>query len=243
MKQGVSEAVRAAGGAIFAVTSEPQRLADEARRVWAFDFPAVGDPHHEIAGACRERGWLDLYVNERTHSLGRAATFAEHPKGYFQPGVLAVTRAGRVAYRWRGRPTRKNMGGASERPAAAYAWARIQQGLAEPGDRPDAALDVVARQDLDHRGIPWPLFVTLLVANGNFLRPRPFPFDPEGKTGPERAPRAIAKVPVFLGAWAAAFVFLPAAWVLAALAGWAALITPGIVEMHREFQSVPEESS
>jgi hypothetical protein len=39
VKSGVSEAVREAGGAVFAVTSEPQTLADEARKSWEIDFP------------------------------------------------------------------------------------------------------------------------------------------------------------------------------------------------------------
>ncbi|MDX1736556.1 MAG: hypothetical protein R3228_19410, partial [Halioglobus sp.] len=79
----------------------------------------MGDPHHEIATACRERGWLDIIVNPKTDLFEKDETSNfSHPKGYFQPGVLAIDDAGRVLYRWRGIPTRRNMGGATERPTA-----------------------------------------------------------------------------------------------------------------------------
>ena len=124
-----SSAIRGAGGEIFGITSEPQTLASEAGASWGLDFPLVGDPHHEIAGLCRERGWLDLYVNTAgdDRMLARHVDPPAHPKGYFQPGVLALARgpgcaarcraAGhRILYRWRGVPTRHNNGGATERP-------------------------------------------------------------------------------------------------------------------------------
>ena len=50
------------------------------------------------------------------------ADWVSHPKGYFQPGVLALSREGRVLYRWRCRPTRQNVGGASGRPTTRYAF-------------------------------------------------------------------------------------------------------------------------
>jgi hypothetical protein len=238
MKSGVSEAIRAAGGAVFAVTSEPQTLAGEAQETWELDFPTVGDPHHEIAGECRERGWLDLFVNTEAAQLERSVGYAAHPKGYFQPGVLALTREGRVLYRWRGRPTRKNMGGATERPLAADVWGRVQAALAAGAGARDADPHVPERFDM--RGTPWPLFVSLLLANGNFLRPKPFGL---ARGGPDdvnlRARRALRKLPLFVGAWIVALVLLPWWLVLAALVAWAAAITPSLFALHREFQNVP----
>jgi len=64
-KAGVVEKIRAAGGEIYAVTSEPQALATRAQAEWNLGFEAVGDPHHEIAGTCRDRGWLDLFSNPK----------------------------------------------------------------------------------------------------------------------------------------------------------------------------------
>ena len=98
LKDGVTEKVRAAGGEIYAISSEPQVLADRAARGWHLGFETVGDPHHEISGACRERGWLDVFVNERLEFLRASAGATDwtptHPKGYFQPGVLALDANG-----------------------------------------------------------------------------------------------------------------------------------------------------
>jgi hypothetical protein len=100
---GVAGKARAAGGEIYAISSEPQALADRAATDWQLDFETVGDPHHEISSACRERGWIDLFVNERLDflraSAGRPLDWVPtHPKGYFQPGVLALTGDGRVLH-------------------------------------------------------------------------------------------------------------------------------------------------
>lgn len=236
MSAGIPDAIRAAGGALFAVTSEPQTLATEAVQTWGLDFEAVGDPHQEIADECRERGWLELYVQENLRMHERHVSWSRHPKGYFQPGVLALSREGHVLYRWRSRPTRKNIGGATLRVAPEHVWESVSKELARSSAGGDAPLDPTA---LEGRAPPWPLFVLLLLANGNFLRPRPFPLERGGLDRTERRSAfALAKLVLFLGGWAAALALLPTGWVLALLAVYAAAITPGIVEVHRTFQSV-----
>lgn len=233
-KSGVADAIRAAGGGIFAITSEPQGLATEALDTWRFGFPAVGDPHHEILGACRERGWLDLFVMREGTYL-TAKSWVSHPKGAFQPGVLALTREGRVLYRWRGRPTRKNMGGAVERPTPAHTWSKVQSRLAP--DAPEPELDT--SPEIDIRGIPWPVFLMMLLAHGWFLRPKTFPFS---RADEQQSANPVAMIPRIIGfgaAWIAAFAFLPLAWVLLALAGWAVLVARGLAEIQRGFQNVP----
>ena len=231
------QAIRTAGGEIFGITSEPQTLASEAGESWGLDFPLIGDPHHEIAGQCRERGWLDLYVNTvGDRMLARHIDPPTHPKGYFQPGVLALTPGHRILYRWRGVPTRQNNGGATERPTPGHVQQRIQEALATPG-APDATLDTPPQVDM--KGIPWPLFVLLLLANGNFWRPRGFALQRRGADDVgARAQRAAVKLAFFVAGWIAAFALLPAAWVGLALLVYAALAAPGIVEVHRAFQSV-----
>ena len=238
-KSGVVQAIRAAGGEIVGITSEPQTLASEAGESWGLEFPLLGDPHHEIADQCRERGWLDLYVNtagDQSKMIARDIDPPTHPKGYFQPGVLALTSAHRVLYRWHAVPTRHNNGGATERPTPEHVWQRIEDALATR-DAPDAALDTPPQ--FDSRGIPWPLFVLLLLANGNFWRPKGFALQ---RRGPDdvgaRAQRAALKLALVAAGWIAAFALLPAVWVLLALLGYAALAAPGIVEVHRAFQSV-----
>ena len=237
MKAGVPEAVRKAGGRIFAVTSEPQTLAREAVESWGLDFEAVGDPHHEVADACRESGWIDVIVNPHVEFLRRMHAWASHPRGYFQPGVLAVRSDGRVLYRWRGVPTRRNAGGATGRPEAPHVWSSIERALASP-DSGDTALDVPPSGDMP--APRWPLFVTLLLANGNFIRPRGFGLERGAPVTGRRERSALLKAGLFVASWITALALLPAQWVLAALAVWGLAVTPGIVQMHREFQSVPE---
>ncbi len=239
MDEGVADAVRAAGGEIFAISSEPQALAGRAATDWRLDFEAVGDPHHEIVGACRERGWIDLFTNPRLGflkaSVGEGRGFTPtHPKGYFQPGVLALAGDGRVLYRWRGVPTHDNMGGATERPTAAHVWSRVESALGSASDAGDAPLDT--DPPLDSTGIPWPLFASLLVANGWFLSGRGF-------QSTAHVALAGVRLVAFLGAWIAAFAWLPTLPVAAALAGWVAYITPKVRWLGREFQDAEAAST
>ena len=232
LKEGVSEKVRAAGGEIYAISSEPQALAGRAALEWQLDFETVGDPHHEISGACRERGWLDLFVNERLEFLRASAGAAEwtplHPKGYFQPGVLALNANGRVLYRWRGVPTHRNMGGATERPTVEHVWTKVARALETGSNTPDAPLD--SDPPLDSRGVPWPVFASLLIANGWFLNAR-------GLKSPKRVAYAGVRLLGFFAAWIAAFTWLPALPVVAALIAWAAYITPKVRWVSQEFQN------
>lgn len=231
----MADAIRAAGGAIFGVTSEPQSLATEASESWELGFPCVGDPHQEIPALCRARGWLHLVVNEASEAL-KTRPWIAHPKGYLQPGVLALTAEGRVLYRWRCRPTRSNLGGAAGRPTPEYVWAQVQSRLA--GSAGDAPLD--ASPELDVRVLPpWWLFVLLLLAHGWFLRPKPFPLGRADEKPSADPRRMLPRVVVFLGAWIAAFALLPTGFVALGLLAWAALVWPGLVEVHREFQNVP----
>ena len=239
-KAGVCEAIRAAGGEIYAITSEPQRLADDAHENWELAFESIGDPHQEIADACAERGWLRIFVNPSVRLLERVGPWVSHPKGYFQPGVLALTREGRVLYRWRGRPTRSNAGGALMRPTADHVWASIRERLGAGSAAADAPHDDAPT--LDSQPIPWLLFVTLLTANGWFVSPRGFDQRGRSDSVAGRVRRAALRIPFFVAAWIAAFVFLPSIWVLAALGVWMAAISPRILFIHREFQNVgPEE--
>ena len=235
--------IRAAGGEIYALTSEPQRLASLAQDEWEIGFEAIGDPHHEISGACRERGLLELLVNTKTDlmSLDEARTFS-HPKGYFQPGVLSLDSSGRVLYRWRGRPTRRNMGGATERPTAAHVFENVSRELAvsaASGGAADAELDTNPK--LDSRGLPWPVFMSVLVANGWFIKPKPFPYISGGPSAQQRAKRAMLRIPFFVAAWVLAFTQLPSLWVGGALVAWAAWLTPRIRFVGNQFQNEPGE--
>lgn len=237
-RSGVVDQIRAAGGEIYAVTSEPQALADRAGPAWELDFETVGDPHHEIAQVCRDRGWLDLIVNSDPSLLQREAPslgyMPTHPKGYYQPGVLVLTEDARVAYRWRSIPNRANAGGAAVRPTPEHVWQQTQAGLA---DATDVALD--DKPTMDAPRVIWPLFVGILIANGWFIRGRPFPLIEGGPTHTQRIRRALRRLVGFVALWVLAFVFLPALPVAIGLGVWTAWIVPQIIHIHRHFQNVP----
>ena len=237
-KEGVAQAVREAGGEIYAITSEPHTLARNAQDDWQTGLIHVGDPHQEISGACADRGWLSLFTNPLGAGFEEksVAPWISHPKGHFQPGVLALSEAGRVLYRWRCRPDRSNVGGAIARPTAGHVWRRVRAALREPADTPDVALDT--EPELDSPPVPWPLFLLLLLANGWFLGPAFFDQRPGEDTVPKRQRKALLRIPLFFAAWIVAGFLLPL-WVVAlAFAGWVASVAPAIRRVHERFQNV-----
>jgi peroxiredoxin len=236
VKSGVLDQIRAAGGEVYGVTSEPQRLADRAQEDWELGFECVGDPHQEIPETARERGWLEIYVQTRLDFLKRSSPGFEptHPKGYFQPGVLVLSREGRVLYRWRSVPSRKNIGGAAVRPTPGHVWSKVQEALATEGPGADVAHDDDPKMDSPEP--PWPFFVSLLLANGWFIRPVAFAQRKNGPTANRRIQIAMVRLGFFVALWIAAFAILPPLPVAAALAGWVAWITPKIRWLNLEFQ-------
>ena len=147
-------------------------------------------------------------MGENAATYGEKSPFS-HPKGYFQPGVLALDKTGRVLYRWRSVPTRRNMGGATERPTANHVFEKLSQALQTPATAAltDAELDL--KPKLDMRGIPWPIFVAVLTANGWFIKPKVFPHLPDGPSIKLRFLRAFLRIPLFIGLWVLALNELP----------------------------------
>ena len=221
---GVVEKIRAAGGEVYAITSEPQYLADQAHQHWELNFDNVGDPHQEIPRLCSERGWLTLYANKGDlQFLQRGADWeVEHPKGYFQPGVLAVTNSGRILYRWRSVPSVENLNGTVARPTAKYAWNEIEQSLTAGDGAGDAAHD--DQPEIDSPPPPRPVFIAALIANGWFLQLKSFVYSPGVASTPRRFTTAFRRWIMFFAFWIAAVVFLPTVPVLFSFAGWLAWI-------------------
>ncbi len=224
MNEGVVEEIRAAGGEIYAITSEPQHLADEAHAHWELNFENIGDPHQEIPKTCSERGWLTLYANKgNLEFLRRGAKWkVEHPKGYFQPGVLALTESGRVLYRWRSVPSAANLNGTVARPTARHAWGAIERSLAAGDTAADVAHD--DQPEIDSPPPPRPLFVAALIANGWFVGVKSFAYSPGVDSVPKRFAVAYSRWLLFIAVWAAALFFLPLAPVAFAFACWVAWI-------------------
>ena len=232
-ENGLLDEVKAAGGGVFAITSEPQSLADEAQQDWELSYQVVGDPHHEIRDELAAREVVDIYRNEEFDVLGRE--WASHPKGYFQPAVVAMANDGRVLYRWRCVPDRSNIGGAGVRPEVGYVWSQVKNALQTEGD---AAFDDTPV--MTSKNPPWLLFLCFLTAHGWFLRPKPFPLPRDGEAEWVNPARMIPRLVVFALAWIAALVLLPALWVGAAALLWLAVLTPGLIKIHRQFQNEPQ---
>ena len=108
--------------------------------------------------------------------------------------------------------------------------------MAEPADAPDVAHD--DKPVLDSPKNPWPVFLTLLLANGWFLRPVPFDQRARKDTVPQTQRNAMLRVPVFAAAWIAAFAVLPLWATTLCLAAWLVKVVPGIRQVGQSFQSV-----
>ena len=221
---GVVDKIRGAGGEVFAVTSEPQHLADQAHTHWDLNFENIGDPHQEIPRVCNDRDWLTLYASRgKTEFLQRGANWkVEHPKGFFQPGVLVINQSSEILYRWRSVPSEKNLNGTVARPTPKHVWNAIEQVLTTGSQGFHAPLD--ENPEIDAPPPPKLVFIAALVANAWFLGVKSFAYSPGVESTPKRFARAFKRWPFFIALWVFAFVLLPALWVSAAAALWVAWI-------------------
>ncbi|MEM7468028.1 MAG: hypothetical protein AAF387_14230 [Pseudomonadota bacterium] len=220
---------------MFAITSEPQALATEAELEWEMQLPAIGDPHHEIRKLLKERGLLDVFYNEDYGHL-RERAWASHPNGYYQPAVMALSKSGRVLYRWRCVPKYNNMSGAGARPEARYTWEHMQTAMDKMDDAEIDKTPLLGAEDLS-----WPKFLLILTAHGWFLRPRAFPLA-RAKDKHRVSPGAMMpRVYGFIGLWLLALLFFPIKSVGIAALIWMVALTPGLFEIHRQFQNEPDE--
>lgn len=228
------EEIRAAGGEVYGVTSEPQSLAGEAETAWDMTIPVVGDPHLDIREDLKARGVLDIFYNPDAGHL-RERSWTSHPNGYYQPAVVALSKTGQVLYRWRCVPRYSNMSGAGGRPEARYTWDLMQKnGQTSVDAPPDKAPEMGAGT------LSWFRFLVILTAHGWFLRPRAFPLLRDGAKAKVTPADAMRRAYLFMGAWILALLLLPLGWVFAAFVIWLVLLTPGLVEIHRQFQNEPD---
>ena len=241
LETGVVDKIRAAGGELYAITSEPQYLADQAHEHWELNFDNVGDPHQEIPRICDERGYLTLYTSRGdTTFLQRGADWqVEHPKGFFQPGVLAITQSSRILYRWRSVPSDENLNGTVARPTPGHVWRALEAALPQGDNAGDAAHD--DNPEIDSPAPPRLVFIAALVANGWFMGLKSFAYSPGSEPTPIRFKKAFSRWPVFIALWVAAFILLPTLWVAAALVAWALWIGRDIRTTLDAMMDVQEE--
>jgi len=226
--------IRARGGEVYGVTSEPHSLASEAEVAWQVDIPVVGDPHHEIRDELATRGWLEVFFNADYGHL-RHRSWASHPKGYFQPAVIAIDNTQKVLYRWRCVPKYSNMSGAGPRPDADYTWDHIQKGMA---GSEDALLDM--QPTLGAETLTWLRFLLILTGHGWFFRPKAFPLLRDGEKDQVTPTTAMRRWYAVAIIWLIALITLPTVWVAIATVAWIAAMIPGLIEIHKQFQNEPD---
>lgn len=123
---------------VVALSSEPQKQADRAKRDWDLDgadFQFVGDPENRLALHLRSEGFLPAleivgpgsplenpyggYAGNKNHP--RMSSGKLYPRGCLQPGILIVSPGKEggdpiALYRWTIASAASNGGGAMGRP-------------------------------------------------------------------------------------------------------------------------------
>lgn len=130
------------------------------------------------------------------------------------------------------------MSGAGARPEARYTWEKIKSRLNKEKNAPYDRAPILGAKDLS-----WSHFLVILLAHGWFLRPRAFPLAREGDPKRVSPKKMMQRVYFFLSAWLTALLFFPVKGVLGAFILWSVIVTPGLIEIHRQFQNVKEDSS
>ncbi|MEM9406836.1 MAG: hypothetical protein AAGA81_12440 [Acidobacteriota bacterium] len=199
-------------------------MADQAREDWGLNFESVGDPHQEISRTCSERGWLTLHTNDIVlQFLQRGANWKlEHPKGFFQPGVLAIDTQKRLLYRWRSVPSVENQHGALARPEPSYVWDAVEESLAAGPSGPDAVLD--DDPEIDRPPAPRVMVLAGLIANGWFLSAKSMVYSPGIRMDGSRFLSIYSRWLLFVLFWIVAFSALPTPWAGVGFLGWIAWI-------------------
>ena len=80
-----------------------------------------------------------------------------------------------------------------------------------------------------------------MTAHGWFVRPKVFPLMREGDVPSADPEKMMRRVWAFLAMWLVLLVTLPSAWVLAAAGIWMLALTPGLIEIHKQFQNEPDQ--
>ena len=63
----------------------------------------------------------------------------------------------------------------------------------------------------------------------------------EGDVPSDDPEKMMRRVWGFLAMWLVFLVTLPTAWVLVAASIWVVALTPGLIEIHKQFQNEPDE--
>lgn len=126
---------------------------------------------------------IDVPFAQRMREVaGPKVPGGEYEVGTYQPAVVVLDADFQLLFSWSSVPNASNIGGAIGRPRAGEVWKAVSTSLGGdmslvhqvPPSTLKAGLSVP---------VPLfkPLFFALLMANGNFLKPKFFVFDESGK--------------------------------------------------------------
>jgi len=197
------------GGEIVGLTGDSQANANAAKIAWGVDFPLLADPSCQLAMLFNERAWIVSVIEHPDIESTKKFLNMSFEVGMLQPGAVAlrgpvddvtpadhrdeivddrgddagwaaITKEPEVLLTWGSVPTAANVNGAVNRLKASDAVAAVRASLA--GDlslaRPATDQGKGSRHPMDNPSLP--LFYALLMANGNFVKPRPFVMNPDG---------------------------------------------------------------
>ena len=132
--QDILQEVCDAGGCVIALTSEPQRYADQARQLRSLTYPVYGDPAHTVAHYLIETNILPnlcITTNESGLWYKKHPFMKKYVHGVAHPAVAVLQRAGldrpvHVAYSMAVQPHMTNGFGAVGRPNARQMWNKFK---------------------------------------------------------------------------------------------------------------------
>lgn len=122
----LAEDMRENGYEPVAISSSDQEEMDKLKSELSLSFDTISDRENQFRGKLKSDGILDIpcYTDE-SHPRMTAANF---PHGAVQPAIIAFRPGGKVAYRWAITPSKKNLGGATDRPVLEDIWAHVKSG-------------------------------------------------------------------------------------------------------------------
>ena len=104
------------------------------------------------------------------------------------------------------------------RPTAAHVWEKTRRSLETGDSAVDASLD--DNPVVDQNPPPLFLFFAAIVANGWFVKPKPFVYEPGMEPISSRFQKAISRWILFFSVWIIALSILPMTWVGGAFGAW-----------------------
>ncbi|GBG28279.1 Peroxiredoxin Q, chloroplastic [Hondaea fermentalgiana] len=119
----LQERIKSAGGQMIGITSDGPKGLEDLIKAWKPAFPFLSDPAHALRGLLQEQYKVKIAVSGgpgETKAFYRRHPFiSKYPLGCAQPAIVVVTKSGELLFRWAIDPAVQNLGGATDRPAAA----------------------------------------------------------------------------------------------------------------------------